>query len=220
MTINGGRPQVGAVSHAQWRPDWTTQRPCFYWYLTFGHASLGLDEVAVPISKCSWLDPVPNEWHHLTLCDVGFADEMTPQVLDRLAQAVSEKVRTVMPFGLELGPLGMVRSALVLEAGPLGALTTLRELVLSTTREVLGPDSRLFHEHAFVPHVSVGYVNRRVPGLEVERILTTLPDLRRRRAVERLQMVCVTRENHRYRWWTQATIPLGRALSDMVFADG
>ncbi|MCW2817458.1 MAG: hypothetical protein JWR42_245 [Marmoricola sp.] len=209
--MGGGRTDGGAVSHAQWRPDWTTERPCFYWYLTFGLAGLGLDEVAVPLDRCPWLDPVPDDWQHLTLCDVGFADEMAPHDLDRLAQAVGERVRTITPFGLELGPVGMVRSALVLEAGPPEALTPLRELVLSTTREVLGPDSRLFHEQAFVPHVSLGYVNRQVPGLEVEGFLATLPDLRRRLAVERVELVCVTREERHYRWWTRAAIPLGGA---------
>ncbi len=199
-----------ALDHWQWRPEWTARRPCYYWYLTLGDAQLALDEVAATVDDCPWLDTVPEDWSHLTLCDVGFQDELSSEVLDQLAEAVGEKASQFTQFGLELGPLGMAPSALVLQAGPLEALATLRDLVLSTTREVLGPDPRLVHVHQFVPHVSVGYVNRRVSGHEVGRFLAGLPDLRRSRTVERLEMVCVTRQDRRYSWWHRRTVPLGR----------
>ena len=59
--------------HWAWRPEWTPDRTCLYWYLTFRREDIGaaIDESMLQLVRdTAWLDAVPLEWCHVTVADV------------------------------------------------------------------------------------------------------------------------------------------------------
>lgn len=208
-------PRVEAVRRhwAHWRPEWRHDRPCWYWYLTFQAdavaGALGQD-VLRAVQTVRWLDPVPLEWTHMTLCDLGFLDRVPPPVVERAIREVDHRLATFEVPELDLGPVMFMDSALVLAAEPMHDLRSLQQAVRSATEVALGPGQEIVHRHEFWPHVSLGYVNRRVPVHEV-RALTQ--ELRVRHAslpVSRLVLAAVTRLRQHYQWSIHATIPTAR----------
>ncbi len=64
--------------HWTWRPDWTADRPRLLWYLTFEDAPQlrsAVEPAAGPLKEAG-TDIVAPDWLHLTVADVGFADEL------------------------------------------------------------------------------------------------------------------------------------------------
>lgn len=203
-------PRSDSLSHHwDWRPEWHHDRPCLYWYLTFHTGAVAAaigGEVLKALHAVPWLDPIPLEWAHVTLCDLGFVDEVPDGAVDCAFQELRRSLPELDLPELTLGPLTSMDDAVVLPLEPLDELRRLESVVRSVTEGVLGPARELFHQHPFWPHLSLGYVNRLVTGDEV----TTLPDrfnLRRSPlSVEQLTLAAVTRQHRHYQWSVQASL--------------
>jgi 2'-5' RNA ligase len=197
--------------HWVWRPEWTPDRPCLYWYLTFSGDELAGavdDTVWRAMRRTSWLDPVPPRWCHVTIADVAFVDELRTADLDRTAAAVSDAVRGEDPLTLSLGPPRSFASAVVLAAGPLDRLRSLKTRVRQATSAALGPRHTDVHRHLFWPHVSLGYVNRAVSSATTSALLATLPPVDVRVDVGTLTLAAVTRRERHYQWQVEAQVDL------------
>jgi 2'-5' RNA ligase len=172
-----------------------------FWYLTVPHAVAdpALDDYLRRLGTTPWVDVVPPRWWHLTLTEIGYADDLDDPLLDRLAAAV-RRVKATGPLTIELGPLVRFRTALALEAGPDARLRALQDAVRGSTQGVLGPDRPVVHPTRFRPHVSVAYLNDDVPGRVVHDLLDEAPDVRDTVEVDRLTLAAVTRQDRHYRW--------------------
>jgi 2'-5' RNA ligase len=207
-------PEPGDLDdHWQWRPEWAVERPCWYWYLTFD-ADTVVEAVGSALLSAAravpWLDPVPPAWLHLTVCDVGFTDELEVEVVREVAEAVAPTTAGLLPVELELGPVVAMHGAVVLAAGPLDRLRRLGRAVGSATQRVLGPQRPLYHRDELWPHVSLGYVNRAVPRRQVAATLTRWPHQGAAKVeVDRLRLVSVTRRDRHYQWQVSAEVMSG-----------
>jgi hypothetical protein len=87
-----GWPRTGRLGdHRAWRPEWTPERPRLLWYLTFEDQP-AVRDLAAPTSAAlaeTSADVIPPRWLHLTLCDIGFADEVDPAGVIEAAKAVA-----------------------------------------------------------------------------------------------------------------------------------
>ena len=197
--------------HWVWRPEWTPERTCLYWYLTFqAHdiaAAVG-EPALEEVRRASWLDAIPPRWCHVTLTDIGFADELKASDVRRVRRAVADSVAGEHRLPLLLGPVQAYRSALVLAAGPLSRLRAIRGAVRQATSGVLGNRHADVHGHVFWPHVSLGYVNRSVDAGTVHRFLGRLPDVDAVIDVGALTLAAVTRRDRHYQWEVQAQVEL------------
>ena len=197
--------------HWVWRPEWTPDRTCLYWYLTFpeGEVTRVVDgAVAQAIDSATWLDPVPARWHHVTVADVGFDDELRPSDVERVAAAVTDAVHGEDRLRLDLGPIRNFASAVVLAAEPLDRLRSLRKRTRRATAAALGPRHQDVHRHLFWPHLSLGYVNREVDAGTASRFLRSLPPVSAQVDVGALTLAAVTRRDRHYQWQVQAQIDL------------
>jgi 2'-5' RNA ligase len=201
------------VDHSAWRPEWTSDRTCFYWYLTFRGdqlvSALG-EEVLQAAAGTGWLDAVPPQWSHVTVADIGFADELSDSDVDRVTQAVADTVAGEDPLRLVLGPAQSFASALVLAVGPLDRLRALQQTVRRATSTVLGARHADVHHRLFWPHLSLGYVNRPVDGDTVSSLLAQVPPVLAEVDVDALTLATVTRRERRYRWEVRAQVDLVR----------
>lgn len=201
----------GLRNHWDWRPEWRSDRPCLYWYLTFDEETIAEAIGADVLDRAAavpWLDAVPPRWLHVTLCDIGFADEVAPHVVGRAVREARRVTAATGPLRLRFGPLTAMAGAVVLPAGPVSPLRALQRRVRWATRRALGPECRSAHRQ-FWPHLSLGYVNRAVPRSEAERRLPGLSLARVAEApVTRLTLASVTRRNRHYQWSVEAEVPL------------
>jgi hypothetical protein len=106
--------------HWRWWPEWTSERPRVLWYLAFQHrpevARFGA-RTSEELRRARCVDVVPDRWLHLTLCDIGFVDEVGPDRLDAAAEAVTEALGDQPPIRLTLGPAVTLPDASCLPRG-------------------------------------------------------------------------------------------------------
>jgi 2'-5' RNA ligase len=197
--------------HWVWRPEWTAEKTCLYWYLTFREdqlvSALGHD-VLRAAAGTSWLDDVPPEWCHVTVTDVGFTDELASRDVDRVTEAVADAVTEEDRLRLTLGPVQAFASAVVLAVGPLDRLRAIRSTVRRTVSTVLGSRHADVHRRLFWPHLSLGYVNRSVDADTATRFLAGVPPVQAQVDVDALTLAAVTRRDRGYQWEVQAQVNL------------
>lgn len=196
--------------HWQWRPEWSVDRPCLLWYLTFENQPRLwrlAEQLQDRLDGMEAVDPVPPPWLHLTLEDIAFMDEIAPAQVDELVEVAEAAVEGWSAPPLTLGPVAAWGSALVLLAGPGPALRDLRDRLRACTAVVVGSEKVRGPEH-FVPHVSFGYVNRHCPRLPVLERLEDLADENVVVSVPRLTLAAVTRRNRHYQWIARASLDL------------
>jgi hypothetical protein len=197
--------------HWAWRPEWTPDRTCLYWYLTFRREDIGaaIDESMLQLVRdTAWLDAVPLEWCHVTVADVGFTDELEPSDVGTVTDAVSGELRDEERLRLALGPALTLNSAVALPVGPLDRLRALRGRVRRATAQTLGARHADVHRHLYWPHLSLGYVNREVDADAASRFLDALPPPSRQVDVDALTLAAVTRRGHRYEWQVRGQVDL------------
>jgi 2'-5' RNA ligase len=196
-----------------WRPEWTPERPCLYWYLTFSPDQLvpaiGADLLRA-VGRSGWLDAVPAEWCHVTVAEVGFTDELGAGDAEAVTSAVAGAARGEDPVRLEVGPVQALRSAVALSVGPRDRLREVAALVREATSGVLGhPDAARLPPYR--PHLSLGYVNRTVTRSTAEELVAALPVVDVRLDLAALTLAAVTRRDHGYRWEVRSQVPWGPA---------
>jgi 2'-5' RNA ligase len=200
------------AEHWQWRPDWLQDRACLWWYLTFEDAPAVRDlarRVQALLRPAPQLDLVPLPWLHLTLLEVGFADEVPAETVDRVVRAAHEGLADFPRVDLDLATVRAMPGALVLEAHSRG-LRSLHERLTDAVLRVRGAEG-VRGLCAFVPHVSVAYVNRDCAAHEVlgpldgVDVSTPSPSA----TVRRVRLAAVTRQRRHYQWTTRAVVPLG-----------
>ncbi|MDZ5662269.1 2'-5' RNA ligase family protein [Nocardioides sp. S-58] len=195
--------------HWGWRPEWTEDRPCLYWYLSFDPAQVAR---AVPsalldsISDTSWLEPIPLRWMHLTLCEVAFVDEVTDGQVDEAVRSITRRLPALDLTALTVGPPGGMGSAVVLGARPRQQLARLQQRLCAHTQDALGLTTDHTVEDDFQPHVSLGYVNRSVAAAEVQELTSRHSDFEAELPVSCLILAEVTRNRTHYEWTVRAAV--------------
>ncbi len=201
--------------HWGWRPEWTEDRSCWYWYLSFDPADVARvvsSALLSTIRDTSWLEPIPLRWTHLTLCDVAFVDEVADGQVDETVRSLTRHLPSLDLPALTVGPPVGMESAVVLEAGPRQQLQGLQRRLRAHTQAALGLTTDRWAGAEFRPHVSLGYVNRSVAAREVHDLTAPYSDFRAELPVSRLILAEVTRHRTHYAWTVRAAVrPPGAA---------
>jgi len=207
-------------NHWTWRPDWSCDRPCLWWYLTFRGAPQlrrAAEQLQGPLARAG-LDVIPSLWLHLTLCEVGFADGVDDARSDAVVAEARRRLAGHRPLSLTLGPVETLPGAVVLTATPLGALRALRRQLLLATASVTELPPGQPSDAAFWPHVSLAYVNREARRAEALRGIpghTTLQV-----DVGQVTLAAVTRRERHYQWRTRAEVRLGDVGARPSYVEG
>lgn len=197
--------------HWTWEPEWTRQRPRYLWYLTFEDQPRLDDLAAGPteaLARTQCVDVVPPRWRHLTLADIGFADELEEDQLEAVTRVAREALADQPPLRLELGPLVTMGDSVVIAAGPVDPLRDLRERLWHATAEA-GGCPRLQTDPEFLPHVSLCYLNGHTDAEAVIGVLESLPEVAADVSCDRLTQALVSRTDGHYRWRARTELRLG-----------
>lgn len=199
-------------NHWHWRPEWVPERACLYWYLTFGE-ELGkaLDAAGLEaVGRADWLDRVPAGWLHVTLCDVGFTDEVEARHLRKVVETCRPCAAEARCLHLRFGRAACMEDTIVLPVEPIEPLRGLQQSLRAATERALEPGPRPTSQLEFWPHLSLGYANRPVPAETAATVLRQIGQVAGEVRVDRLVLASVTRDRRCYRWTVLEELPLGR----------
>lgn len=201
------------VEHWRWRPDWTPERVCLWWYLTFeDHPALALlsAEAATSLQGCPDVDVIASPWLHLTLREVGFTDEVSAAELADVVARTEAQLADCPSFDVEIGPVRTLPGAVVLQVEPRSSVEDLRRHACG--RPVSHAEASGVPEpEAMPPHVSIAYVRRDCRHLEVVRGLPRVAPVTV--TLTQVTLAAVTRRDRSYQWTdvAQVSLPLARS---------
>lgn len=202
----------GLREHWRWRPEWTPERPCLWWYLTFeNHGPLHAlhRRLGRSLRRSPELDVIPSRWLHLTVQEVGYADEVSDRELDAIVARADRAVSDLPALDLTLGPPVHLPGAVALSAGPPERVDEVRSRLREATGTVReGATPRL---HPVPPHVSLAYVNRDTGAADVTRPLLEMPLEPLEARVSHATLTAVTRRDRHYQWTARGVARFGTA---------
>jgi 2'-5' RNA ligase len=195
--------------HWWWRPGWAPGRRRLAWHLTFA----GQEPLLRLVRDCQSaldpidaLDPVPTQWLHLTLADAGPASTLADDDVSRLADLGRARVAALPPIEVQFATAVLFAESVVLVPEPTDAVRALRDALVECVRAVRG-DTSPDTSSAFVPHLSLAYVNAEadpLPVLSALRGVDSAPALGVRPTVSLIEL---HRDHGRYEWRTIAACP-------------
>jgi hypothetical protein len=199
--------------HNHWdRPGWWPGRQSFHWFLTFADVGALHTLVAACQRQLAFpfLDPVPAAGLHLTVCRLGFTDELTPAGLDAALSTAAGRCRTLARFTLRVGPLAGSAGAVRFTVTPWEPLLALRDVATDAAASAGTGNGATADSSAFRPHIGIAYCNSSVPTAAIlgrVAALRTLPPVDVH--VHALHLVRLRRDTRTYQWDVVAALPLG-----------
>lgn len=197
--------------HWWWRPGWHVGRRFYAFHITFGGNDELLRMVAAYRQALAGLTPltlVPDEWLHLTVQGIGFADERSPADIDRIARQATDVMASIGAFDVEFGDIVVADEAIVLPAEPPNPILRLRRTARAAIAGVLGQDQVTEDPDRFRPHISVAYLAAEGQAAPYVNVLAANRPRPARVRIDRLDIIQMHRDNRMYEWTTVATIPL------------
>jgi 2'-5' RNA ligase len=210
-------------NHWWWRPGWSEGRRVYTFHVTFRDADatvdggadlrrLAAEHQARLAAAPPGLDPVPLEWLHLTMQNVGFADEVGEERLRQVAATATAACAALAPFELTFAGAIVSREAVMLLPAPPDPVAHLREALRGAIGAVLGVEAVTTSPEqvrGFRPHVSVAYANADGPAQAYEEAVAAAPALAPASVrVRAATLMSQDRDEGYYRWRTLWTIPL------------
>lgn len=158
------------------------------------------------------LDLVPRQWLHMTTLIAGFADEITPDQVDLMSDHARQLLAGTPPITITLGRILYHPRAVMLHAGPSGALEPVLRAVQEATRTATGRDGQLHHE-PWTPHITLAYSNTDGPADPVIKALgRELPP--RQVAITSISLVSQTPEQM-WTWHPVTDVAFGTGLEPL-----
>jgi 2'-5' RNA ligase len=193
-------------------PGVDTTRPQLMWFMLFGDhpqvaelARLGQARLA----GLAGLDLVPQQWLHMTTLIAGFADEITPDQVDAMADQALQMLAGIPPVTITLGRILYHPRAVMLAARPPEALEPVLRAVQRATRIATGRHGKLHYE-PWTPHITLAYGNSARPAAPVmEALGQELP--RQRVTISSISLVSQAPEQL-WAWRLVNQVPFGTGL--------
>ncbi|WP_160147080.1 2'-5' RNA ligase family protein [Thermomonospora echinospora] len=195
--------------HWWWRPGARPGRRMLLWHLLVDdqpdvRALAG--RFRERLAGVGGLDPVPDEWLHLTTQIVGFADEIPRDEVKAMTSAVAESFRTLPPVTARIGRLYFYEEGVALGVEPERALDPVRDAIRRGVAQTVTAH-QLDDQPDWTPHLSVAYCNTDGPAEPIFEALADPPEPCRL-TVRWAYLVEQVRDGHLYRWDTVAAVPL------------
>ncbi|WP_198036857.1 2'-5' RNA ligase family protein [Nocardia sp. BMG51109] len=201
--------------HWWWRPGWRPGRSFYTWHLTFADnsAAAGLVEQFAPtLADIPTMQPVAPNGLHITIQGIGFADAVSSNDLERIADTASEILQHSQRFEIVLGRPVADRETIGLPVVNPGPLTRVRSNLQSAIGAVWGDDCIPERTDRFTPHLTLAYSTGEAIIADLQRVLVRsgLGDAEITEPVTEISLIELNRDNHRYEWKNVGTMELGR----------
>jgi 2'-5' RNA ligase len=198
------------TNHWWWRPGWSRGTRFYTWHLTFQGAEdvhRYTDAYRRGLAHIDGLDPIPDQWLHLTMQGVGDVRQVSEKEVTAIVEAVSSRLGRVSPFALHFDAPVITPEAVETLVQPAEAVHELRKAIRAGIADVRRdvPET----EDGFVPHVSVAYSNSDGPSEPIQQALDTVSTPPAVCQVTHAELIIIGRDDLMYTWETVARPALG-----------
>lgn len=200
--------------HWWWRPGWRIGQRGYTWHLTFaGEPELHrvAREYQAALAPLPQVDPVPIEWLHLTMQNVGFTSDVPPDGLTEILDAVRPRLTALPPATLTFGRPIVLPEAVALEPEPAAPVHALRGAIRAGMADCWGTDNVPDPDQGFRAHLSVGYINRSGPAEPIVQAVHAVETEPAAITVNRASLIELHRDHRIYQWRVVEEVPLGVA---------
>lgn len=200
------------IDHAAAHP-WAPDERRLAWYVSMPYPRTAavlaeLQDRLVAATGPDVLEPLAADEFHVTVQTVGRATGLDPSGVRALRAAARAALADVAPFALLLGGVNAFPDNPFVEARGWRPLLEVRARLRAVHRATLGEEPP-GPEHA-VPHLSLAYVRRPAPAAPLAGAAAALRDEPvGRLGVRSVELVCLARTDHHYRWTVEDSVALG-----------
>lgn len=200
------------ANHWWWRPGWHVGTRFYAWHITQNDqpdVRALVHRYRDAVSTIRTLDPIPDQWLHMTLQGVGSIEDIDALTLDSVTDAVAERLRTLAPVTAHYQRAHIAREALILPPDVPEAFTDVRREIRQGITDALGvcPEA----EAGFRAHVSAAYSNAEANAAPIRAALDRAqPDTPAAATYTHVSLIRMHRDRRMYEWDTVRTVPLGR----------
>ncbi|GAA0358133.1 2'-5' RNA ligase family protein [Streptomyces blastmyceticus] len=203
------------ADHWWWRPGWRVGRRFYTWHFTFRDAT-DVHRLAADyrrgLRNLPGLDPVPDQWLHLTTQGLGFTDEVPEKDARAVVDAAARRLDGHPAFDLTLHHPGITPEAIRWEASPARPPADVRRALRGAIGDVRSdvPEP----EDGFVPHVTIAYSNADglvQPVVDALSRVVTKPATAR---IESVELIVLNRDHQMYEWEPFAEVRLRNGHRD------
>jgi 2'-5' RNA ligase len=199
-------PASELTEHWSWRPEWTSERRSWWWYVTFEHDAAvhwSAERARAVLQPRGPVHVVPPRWLHLSLAEVGYVAEVPRRAAYDAARTAQACLADIAPLCLDVGPISTMPGAVVLRVRGQG-LDELQERLVSALADDL-PHRPV--QRPFDPHVSVAYISKDCRSLDVlAEVRGGLPTVTT--GLNHVSLVEVVRDERHYRWTPRCRVSL------------
>ena len=200
------------------RPGWRPGRIMCTWHVTFDHARELRELVATyhhALAPLPGLHLVPTRWLHLTIQGVGYLDELPPDQLNAITDAVRVHLADVPAFTLTFHRAVVLGEALALPPEPVDPLHDLLTRIRAGITDATGAEAHTGPEQArgFRPHVTIAYSHTDAAAEPYGQTLDSVSAAPVRATVSHVALIDLDRRlapDWLYRWTTRAIAPLAK----------
>ncbi|MER7994402.1 2'-5' RNA ligase family protein [Micromonospora chalcea] len=198
-------------NHWWWRPGWHVGRRFFAFHITFDNQP-ALHELAATyrtaLAEMPSLTLIPDQWLHLTMQGIGFADEIQPAVLSQLVEEARDLLSAFPAFEVEFGPAIVADEAIVMPAEPPEPVQELRRLTRTAIGRVFGEEQVPENANKFRPHVSVAYLTADGFSAPYIETVSRAKVEKARATITHVDLIEMHRDRQMYEWRTVEALPL------------
>ncbi|MBA8825354.1 2'-5' RNA ligase [Saccharopolyspora lacisalsi] len=197
-------------NHARWRPGWSPGRTSYAWLLPLGDQP-ALRELAnqyqYALRDLPGFDPVPLEWMHILLQEVGFTDEVPQGRVNTLLDTVRTRLSSTASPRLTFQEGVVLPESLALPAEPRSDLSDLRSTLREATAEVIGESLLPEEPEQTDQHVSLAYSTAEGPAVFAKAVLEATESSPATVRVPAVSLVKLSRDHSSNEWETVDTVP-------------
>jgi 2'-5' RNA ligase len=199
------------ANHWWWRPGWQVGTRFYAWHITQDHqpdVHALVNQYREAVNTFGTLDPIPDQWLHMTLQGVGHVEDIDGPTLDRVTDAVTESMRSLAPVTTSYKRAHISREALILPPDAPEAFTDVRRAIRQGITDALGdcPEA----EAGFRAHVSAAYSNAKADAAPIRAALDLAePSTPAAATYTHVSLIRMHRDRRMYEWETVHTVPLG-----------
>jgi 2'-5' RNA ligase len=199
------------TDHWWWRPGWRVGTRFYAWHITQDDQPEVHDlaqRYRTAVSTIETLDPIPDEWLHMTMQGVGHVEDINIAAFDFLTLRVADRLRALAPITTSYQRADITSEAVVLTPADPEAFAEVRRAIRAGITDALGecPES----EDGFRAHVSVAYGNADADAAPIREALDrAAPAAPSSATYTKVSLIRMHRDQRTYEWDVIREVPLG-----------
>jgi 2'-5' RNA ligase len=197
-------------NHWWWRPGWRVGRRFYAFHVTFEeqHDVYRLADRYRSALAGTPATIIPDQWLHLTMQGIGFADEVAGTTLSAIATEAADLLAQVPEVAAQFREIVVANEAVVMPATPAEAVRRLRATTRAAIGRVLGEDQVPEDTRRFRPHVSIAYLTTDGPADPYIRAVNAIEPEPAVVRISHVDLIEMHRDRRMYEWSVVRRFPL------------